>query len=182
MERADDMEALPSWFQRAWKQLRSALFIGTVAAGLVMGALKAYRDAFPPTVPVTAEQISSSTDELREDFKGIADSTVRSAIDSVQGVNDSLFTAMVRDVVEPGIRRQNALMREVKRLNELMGLSNAMLEEQGERTQRTNDKLDEMRGLMNTNDKEELLQMLRAIQQDNDAIKRKLKIQSPQRF
>lgn len=94
------LEPLPTWFQRAWMQLRSAIFIGTVAAGFVMGALKAWNEAFPPKEPATTAELHEANEAMQQQFRSIADEVVRGALSTY---TDSLAT--VRRQIEDSVAR-----------------------------------------------------------------------------
>lgn len=94
------LDPLPTWFQRAWMQLRSAIFIGTVVAGFVMGALQAWHQAFPPKEPATNAELLAANADMQMQFRAIADSVVRGALSTY---TDSLNT--VRSQLEDSVAR-----------------------------------------------------------------------------
>lgn len=98
------LDPLPTWFQRAWLQLRSALFIGTVVGGVVIGAMKAYREAFPQQEPATAKQLNDARAATLTDFRAVADSVVRGALatytDSLAAVRQNIEDSVARPVYQ----------------------------------------------------------------------------------
>lgn len=104
--------------------------------------------------------------------------TVQLAMDSARATNDSLFDTMVRDVIEPGIEKQNRLYRQVERLSKLVGDNNSLLEEQ---TARTSSSIDQLRDqVLNKDDGRavmgEILDEMRSNRERDEMIMKKLRI------
>lgn len=119
-----------------------------------------------------------SEEELQSAIAYTATEVVAVAMEQAKAENDSLFDTMVREVIEPGIKKQNLLYKQVERLSKMMGDNNSLLVEQTERTTSSIEQLrdqvinkDDGREVMNT-----ILEEMRRNRERDMAIMKKLKI------
>lgn len=116
--------------------------------------------------------------ELQQAIAATALEVVGVAMRQAEAENDSLFQTMVRDVIEPGIAKQNRLYKQVERLSKLMGDNNSLLVEQ---TERTTSSIEQLRDqVINKDDGRQLMsEILEEMQRNRErdkAIMKKLKI------
>lgn len=132
----------------------------------------------------TKHDVDQAAEELRgmneEDMQRAINTTVAAAMDSAAKAQDALMDAMVRDVIEPGIERQNRLFEQVRALNRKMGINNDLLDQQAARTSETADVLQQLQTLMRESDPrngtQELLRRFERYEQNQEQIMKKMKI------
>lgn len=180
--------AIPSWLRK---------FVGYgVAAGIAMAIvvvaflmIPTLRDFIQaklgmPTVQnvndVAAGVSAMSESELRSTIAFTAAEVVRLAMDSAAASQDTLFAQMDREVIRPGLNRLNLITRNVRELNLLMNVNNDILDAQGQRTDRTNSTIEELRdlvqGAQSAEERERLEDKMDLIIKQNEAIMKKQKI------
>jgi hypothetical protein len=111
-----------------------------------------------------------------------AERVVTMAMDSARQSQDSLFNAIVKEVIEPGIERQNRLFEQVRELNRRMGINNDKLDAQVSSTETAARSMEELRVLMRQGlaetELDDLLRLMQKIDADQERIKSKLKIKT----
>lgn len=164
------LDPLPTWFQSAWLQLRSALFIGTVIVGMLLSGAKAYREVFPQQEPATAAELHQANADMQQQFRAIADSVVRGALSAY---NDSLNMVRVQledSVARPVYKAILDLDRRLSRLERGQAQTGVAIEEQKEASKAAMATL--MKQLNEQNKDERVLAVLDAVMDRMDEIEK----------
>lgn len=120
-----------------------------------------------------------SDEELDRAIHVTASTMLKAAMDSTRTANDSLFGRISEELIRPGIKRQNAIAEQVRRLSMEIGLGTQYMEDQMSNTREAADKIEELTNVMrqpSESDKARERQMELLLRQ-NEAIMQKLKIQ-----
>lgn len=178
------LEWIPNWLRRFvgyGVSLSMVLFLWLIwGTGYIQEKLN-----IPTRADVERVKEKTDTNNALEQQRAIAitaSQVVSMAMDSARIAQDSLFNALVKDVIEPGIERQNRLFEQVRELNRRMGINNEKLDAQASTSERASTTMEELRVLMNSTmtvaERNELMALMKKIDADQERIKAKLKIKT----
>ena len=185
-----------NWIQQVWDWipeglrrmlsivLGSALSIILVMyAWLIWGTGYIQQQLGIPTVD-TMETVTDgvrvlSDEELDRAIHATASTMLRAAMDSARQANDSLFERVSEELIRPGIKRQNAIAEQVRRLSEEMRMGTGIMDEQMNASKETANRIDDLARTMRQPSEADKMRERQneLIIRQNEAIMQKLKIQ-----
>lgn len=89
----EERPGVVKWARTFWDRTKDAFYIGGIVAGIIVGVLKWYREAYPPTEPVTSVEMSAQFDGINERFTafGYRDSLYRDSLRIERARYDSVM-------------------------------------------------------------------------------------------
>lgn len=120
-----------------------------------------------------------------EEVAKIAGAVVGLAMDSARSAQDSMFAAISKDVIEPGIKELKANSKDIKEVKRVLGMNTDRITEQTAVTASATWSIDAMKSAMDDKADEQtdllrqVLSELQVTRADNAQIKKKLKIADP---
>lgn len=89
----EERPGVVKWARSFWDRTKDAFYIGGVVAGILVGVLKWYREAYPPTEPVTSTELIEQFDAINDRFTafGHRDSLYRDSLRIERARYDSVM-------------------------------------------------------------------------------------------
>lgn len=103
------------WARTFWDRTKDAFYIGGVAAGIIVGVLKWYKENYPPTEPATSQELEERFDALDRRI-----SEVNGRLTVYQDSLGRLYTFVDTAIAKPSL---NMLSWSLKRLDRLEAIT-----------------------------------------------------------
>lgn len=123
------------WARTFWDRTKDAFYIGGVAAGIIVGVLKWYKENYPPTEPVTVEEMREQFDAINGRFAQFAhsDSLYRDSLRIERARYDTIARVIVLAVED--------VQKRVGRVESKLTLTNIEIESTRQQANRSNEEI-----------------------------------------